>query len=289
MSLSLGEFHFVPSHATIYFNQNARSTLTRDGMLRDLINLSNQLKIRELVMLKDKNNKDIIEGILKEIKNDNWTGPRIYVISDVKRIVDKDEKRIILNDFHLLPTSGHAGINRMVNNIKKYYYWSGMYKDVQKFVKRCDSCQKMKHTNHYIKEPMVITSTANFAFQKVYLDLVGPLPTDINGYSYILTLQCELTKFIEAYPLKSKDSLTVAKSFVNNFILRYGIPSEIATDRGTEFISSTMAEIAKILKINQLQSTAYHHESIGALENSHKVLGAYLRTQTSDNNTAWSE
>jgi len=191
---------------------------------------------------------EFIKEIGNGIKNTvNWRGPRILVIKGVKKVIDMDEKRIILNDFHLLPTSGHAGIKRMINNIKRYYFWSGLDIDVNNFVKKCDKCQKQKYSNHYIREPMVVTSTANFSFQKVYLDIVGPLPTDSDGFNYILTLQCELTKFVEAYPLKNKDSVSVARSFVENFILRYGIPQEIATDRGSEFISSTVKEICTLL------------------------------------------
>lgn len=205
----------------------------------------------------------------------------------LKGITDDKMKKIILNDFHLLPTSGHAGMQRMTKNIKKYYFWKGMTNDINKFVKCCDKCQKQKHSKK-IKEPMVITTTADTAFEKVFLDVVGPIEADINNFSYILTLQCELTKYVEAYPLKNKETATIAKAFVENFILRYGIPKEIATDRGTEFMSSTVTEICKLLKINKLHSTAYHHQSIGALENSHKVLGSYLRIMCNNKSENWS-
>lgn len=284
-----GNFYFVKSQSSLFYYQEAGSTLARDEMLTDLIGISNKAKIKEVFILKDSTSMEFIKEIGNGIKNTvNWRGPRILVIKGVKKVIDMDEKRIILNDFHLLPTSGHAGINRMINNIKRYYFWSGLDIDVNNFVKKCDKCQKQKYSNHYIREPMVVTSTANFSFQKVYLDIVGPLPTDSDGFNYILTLQCELTKFVEAYPLKNKDSVSVARSFVENFILRYGIPQEIATDRGSEFISSTVKEICTLLNIKQINSTAYHHESIGALENSHKVLGAYLRIQTENLNDTWS-
>lgn len=133
---------------------------------------------------------------------------------------------------------------------------------------------------------MIITTTASYAFQKVFLNIVGPLETDSFGYKYILTLQCDLTKFVEAYPIAIKDSTT--KTLVEHFILRYGIPEEICTDRHTEFISNTVHEICVLLNIKQLLSTAYHHESIGGLENSHKALGAYLRIQTDNQPACWS-
>lgn len=126
-------------------------------------------------------------------------------------------------------------------------------------------------------------------FKKIFLDVVGPLDRDENNYSYILTIQCELSKYVEAYPLITKTSIEIAQCFVNNFILRYGVPQVIATDRGTEFLSSTFQEVCKLLHISQLNSTAYHHQSIGALENSHKHLGAYLRIQTDNHPDAWSK
>lgn len=119
------------------------------------------------------------------------------------------------------------------------------------------------------------------------LDLVGPLDESVKGYRYILTLQDELTKFTEAIPIINKEASTVAKGLVECFILKYGVPKTIASDQGTEFINHIFKDMCKLLKINQIQSTAYHHESIGALENSHKVLGAYLRSYVSEKHTDW--
>lgn len=48
-----------------------------------------------------------------------------------------------------------------------------------------------------------------------------------------------------------------------------------------------MSGVCSLLQIKQRQSTAYHHESIGALENSHKVLGAYLRSYSNQHKLDW--
>lgn len=60
-------------------------------------------------------------------------------------------------------------------------------------------------------------------------------------------------------------------------------------DRGTEFIASTMKEVCDLLEIKQSTSTAYHHESLNAIENSHKALGAYLRMMADEKDGSWSE
>lgn len=203
--------------------------------------------------MKCKEKNTFIEQVINEINSiENWPGPRIIVLNEIERIDNKDDQRVILNDFHLLPTSGHAGIKRMLNNIKKYYFWPGIERDITAFVRRCDKCQKQKYSIP-VREPMTVTSTAQSPFEKIFLDIVGPLDRDSNNYSYILTLQCELSKYVEAYPLVSKSSVEVAQAFVNNFILRHGIPKEIATDRGTEFMSTVMKEVCSLLKIKKIK------------------------------------
>ena len=207
-------------------------------------------------------------------------------MEDAKIVTNPEMRKLILNDYHLLPTSGHAGINRMINNIRQTYFWTGLQQDVTEYVKQCAICQRNKHSK--IKtQPMEITTTAETSFEKIYMDLIGPLEETEQGNKYILTIQDELTKFMKAVPLPNKEADTVAQGFVKRFILKNGMPLRIATDQGTEFINDVMKKICAVLKIQQTKSPAYHHESIGALENSHKVLGAYLRSYVSPKHTDW--
>lgn len=46
-----------------------------------------------------------------------------------------------------------------------------------------------------IKQPMIITDTPGSSFDKVAMDIVGPLLQTERGNEYILTLQNQLTKF----------------------------------------------------------------------------------------------
>lgn len=283
-----GIFSYDHEKLVLYINPSARSQLTPAAFVRAMCDFCNGNNINEIYFVKNKYNNVFLDKIIKEIKGyKKWEGPRLCILNDIERVDNLEDRRIILNDFHLLPTSGHAGIKRMFNNIKKYYFWPGLEKDINNFVKRCTICQKQKYTV-IVKEPMVITTTAQSSFEKIFLDIVGPLDRDYNNYTYILTLQCELSKYVCAFPLMSKTSAEVARVFVNNFILLHGVPREIATDRGTEFMSDTFKAVCKILNISKLNSTAYHHQSIGALENSHKTLGAFLRIHINQRPDSWS-
>lgn len=155
-------FSYVPSRSTIYLctMSKPRSPITRDGLVRDLAVMCKKLTINELCILRDEMNKEFINGIVDIInKLDKWTGPRICILNKVQRINNIDNRKVILNDFHLLTSSGHAGTRRMSNNIKRYYFWPSMDKDIYDYVTKCEQCQKQNYSVS-TKQPMVITSTA---------------------------------------------------------------------------------------------------------------------------------
>lgn len=110
----------------------SRSCVKRDFFVRELDTFCNTLNIKELCIIRKKSNENIIKELSQSIKNINkWSGSRICIIKGVTKVENKDDRRGILNDFHILPTSGHAGIQRMTNNLKRYFYWPGMDKDIQ--------------------------------------------------------------------------------------------------------------------------------------------------------------
>lgn len=104
-------FSYVPKSNMIYINPALRLQLSPCEFVRELGLFCKEINIKEVLLLKTERNNIFIEKIVSEIKNmKDWTGPRICVLNNVKRIIDKDDQRVILNDFHILPTSGHAGI-----------------------------------------------------------------------------------------------------------------------------------------------------------------------------------
>ncbi|KAL4101226.1 hypothetical protein QTP88_021246 [Uroleucon formosanum] len=175
----------------------------------------------------------------------------------------KEEKSIIFKQFHDSILGGHAGVEKTIKKIKRQFNWPGLKVDVKNYIKNCESCQKNKITNKKIKQPMVITSTSSKPFEKIFLDIVGPLVTTVSGNNYILTMQDDLTKYSLGVPLPNHTGNTVAEAFVVNFICSHGIPETILTDQGTDFLSKTFAEVCKLLKINKIKTSPYHPQTNG--------------------------
>jgi Integrase zinc binding domain/Integrase core domain len=199
-----------------------------------------------------------------------------------------DQIPIILRECHNSPASGHSGIIRTLNRIKSKYYWTTMREDIEKHVKGCYNCQANKTDRRRYKAPMEITTTSNEAFQRVAMDIVGPLPVTRNNNNYILTFQDDLTKFSQAYCTTKTDMETIAGLLIK-FISHYGIPKSVLTDLGSQFTSELMKQMSKLFKIEHLKTTAYHPQTNGALERSHSTLKDYLTHFITENLDNWDE
>jgi len=113
---------------------------------------------------------------------------------------------------------------------------------------------------------MILTDTPDAAFDKIFMDIMGSLPTSHERNSYILTIQDLLTKHSLAIPLKHASAIDVADAFVNEFICTYGAPKTLLTAQGTHFLNSLMKNIAKRFRIAQYKATAYRPQANGSIE-----------------------
>jgi transposase InsO family protein len=100
-----------------------------------------------------------------------------------------------------------------------------------------------------------------------------------------LTFQDDLSKYVIAMPIVQQDAQTVTRAFVENVVLIYGTPRILHTDQGANFISEVFKGTCRILGIKKIQSTAFHPESQGSIERSHRVLAEYLRHYVNEDQT----
>ncbi|KAL4136459.1 hypothetical protein QTP88_008007 [Uroleucon formosanum] len=233
----------------------------------------------------DQLNWDQVRTILRYV----FKKSKIKLIIYVDTTYSEQEKQNIIKEFHLTPLGGHQGISKTVKRIKLHHSWKGLKNDVIEYVKKCTSCQMNKSSNHSIQQLMVVTTTASKPFEKIFLDIVGPIDTSLEGNAYILTIQDDLTKFSVAIPLPNHTANTIAKAFVEKFVCLHGIPDSILTDQGPDFLSKIFQACCKLLQIETFKTTAYHPQSNGALERSHRTLTEYLRHFVSEQKQNWDQ
>lgn len=212
----------------------------------------------------------------------------ITICKSLVRCPGITERTNIIYEKHATKIGGHKGINKTYHRIRQNYHWPTMKKDIQEYIRNCKDCQIKKLTRVKTKQPMMITDTPGVAFDKVSMDVVGPLPITSRNNSYILTIQDLLTKYSIATPMETADSFSIADAFIKDFVCIYGAPRALLTDQAPTFFTSLMKAIANYFKIKQCRTTAYHPQSNGSIERSHHVLTEYLKMYTSQN-SEWDE
>ena len=207
----------------------------------------------------DKEKKYIIkEGILFRIENDKEL-----------RVIRKYEFEGLMYIAHDHEQAGHFGIKATYSRIKENYYWKGMFKDIEIYVKSCDSCQRRgkpigKHELNVIKvvEP----------FYQIGIDIVGPLPITERNNRYIVTAMDYFTKWPEAKALEKADAKEVARFIYEDIICRHGCTKKILSDRGSHFNNKIIESLLKEFGIKHNFSTPYHPKTNGLIERFNKTL-----------------
>ena len=141
-------------------------------------------------------------------------------------------------------------------------------------VRECLECQRGASEPQAQKSHLV-SQREGYPFQKVSLDLVGPLQESHNGNCYLLTAKDTFTKWVEAFPIADIEATTIAQKLQDDVFARYGMPTRIHSDQGSQFTSELMKELCKELKISQTVTPAYNPKS-NPVERSHRDLKAVL-------------
>ena len=151
--------------------------------------------------------------------------------------VPKTLRPQILKEHHDGRMASHFGIERTLARIKNApYFWPKLRESVEDWCNKCDVCFKIKPSNKTQKAPMKMYGVGE-PMERVAVDILGPLPVSTRGNRFIIVIADYFTKWVEAYAVPDHKADTVAKTLVNNFFSRFGIPHSIHTDQGREFES----------------------------------------------------
>ncbi|CAL1291709.1 unnamed protein product [Larinioides sclopetarius] len=172
-------------------------------------------------------------------------------------------------------TSGHLGVTKTKDRLARHFFWPKCYKDVENYVRSCDSCQKAGKPNEKKKAPLRLVPIIQEVFSKLNIDAVGPLPTNQNGKRFIITSICLSSKYPDAVPVTDLTSISVTDALLNIFS-RTGFPAEIQCDQGTSFVSNLTSEFFESFGIKVCHSSVHHPQS-NPVERFHRTIKRILR------------
>ncbi|GFO31661.1 gypsy retrotransposon integrase-like protein 1 [Plakobranchus ocellatus] len=201
--------------------------------------------------------------------------------------VPKSLRQVVLSYAHESDLSGHSGFRKTLSAIRDYFSWPGVCSDVKNYITSCHLCQIKPRTGRDQPAPFQQVPIVGEPFERVVIDLVGPLPVSCDKYEYLLTLVDVSTRWAEAVPQRKITAKDVAGALFSIFT-RLGFPKEIQSDRGQQFMSNLLAEFNSLCDIKHFVSTPYHPQTNGIVERFHSTLKSIIRKLSHESPSEWS-
>ena len=177
--------------------------------------------------------------------------------------------------------AGHLGVKKTKDRLLQRYYWPGIFRDVADYCRTCEVYQRSR-IRRPAKARMVPMPLMTKPFQRIAMDLIGPLPRTQRGNRFILTICDYTTRYPEAIPLSTTDDHRIAKEPVTLFT-RVGIPEEVLSDQGANFMSALLEEVYLLLQIKRIRTSSYHPQTDGLVERFNGTLTMMLQKIVSQN------
>ena len=131
---------------------------------------------------------------------------------------------------------------------------SRMKKDVASYVNKCSTCARIKAKH-----------------QK--------MPRTKKGRDSIWVIADRLTKSAHFLPMREDFSMErLAQLYINEIIMRHGVPISIISDRDSRFTSRFWQSLQKALGTRLDLSTSYHPQTDGQKERTIQTLQDMLRS-----------
>ena len=116
-----------------------------------------------------------------------------------KLVVPQSLRQKVLASCHDEPTKVHAGFRRTEELTKQHFWWKGMGKDIQAYVRSCTVCQVMKSNNRKKAGLLQPIPIPNRKWEQIITDLVTDLPP-LGEYTAIAVFVDSLTKMVHFAP-----------------------------------------------------------------------------------------
>jgi len=171
--------------------------------------------------------------------------------------ISREEGHELLAEIHGGECGSHSSSRTLVGKAFRHgFYWPTALQDVAKLVKSCKACQfhaKQIHTPAQALQ-MILPS---WPFAVWGVDILGPFPRAAGGYRFYYVAIDKFTKWPEVTPVVNITKGTTVV-FLRSIVCRFGIPSRIIADNGTQFKSRLFQEYCEDIGIQLCFASVAH-------------------------------
>lgn len=127
----------------------------------------------------------------------------------------------------------------MYQDLKRYYHWEGMKRDVTMWIARCQTCQLVKVERGVPGGLLQEIPLPQRKWDMVTMDFVTGLPRTTGNRDAIWVIVDRLTKMAHFLPIRTTDKTKdLAREYLNRIVKLHGVPASIVSDRDPTFTSN---------------------------------------------------
>uniref|UniRef100_A0A3Q3B5M5 Gypsy retrotransposon integrase-like protein 1 n=1 Tax=Kryptolebias marmoratus TaxID=37003 RepID=A0A3Q3B5M5_KRYMA len=220
-------------------------------------------------------------AVAQRTEPDPGTGPR------GRRFVPESVVGKVLDWVHNHRFTCHPGITRMTTFAQRHFWWPTMTADIKEYVSACQTCARNKSLHQPpsgLLQPLPVPARP---WSHISLDFVTGLPPS-EGNTVILNIVDRFSKSAHFIPLtKLPSALETAQLLVHHVFRLHGIPQDVVSDRGPQFVSQVWKAFCNALGAQVSLSSCYHPQSNGQTERCNQELEAALRCVINNNPSSW--
>ncbi|CAA7015048.1 unnamed protein product [Microthlaspi erraticum] len=212
-----------------------------------------------------------------------WSANKVIL-----RCCDEAQAKSIMVETHEGASGNHAGGRSLALKIKKIgYFWPTMIGDCINVAAKCVPCQRYAPAINAPTQALQAAIPA-YPFMRWGMDIVGPMPRS-RQCAYLLVVTDYFTKWVEAKAYKNPTAHDV-RNFVWQYIIcRHGLPYEIVTDNGGQFVAATFREFCASWNIKITYSTPRYPQANGQAESTNKTIVDGLKKRLEGYQGAWAD
>lgn len=170
----------------------------------------------------------------------------------------------------------HPGITRTKARLRELFWWPRMDKQVESAVKNCHICLEADKSAKTSPVPLQPVEWPERPWQKLGLDIVGPLEHAPRNSRFAVTLVDYHSKWPEVYFCSEVTTSTV-KEFLTSVFAREGYPEEIVCDNGPQFTSREFITFLQNRAIKLSHSSVYYPQANGQVERLNRTLKNFIQ------------
>ena len=201
---------------------------------------------------------------------------------------DMKLKKKILYEIHNIVFAMHPGSNKMYQDMKQYYWWRGMKKDISEYVAKCLTCQQVKAEHQVPSGLLNPLPIPQWKWDNITMDFVSGFPLTQRKHDAVWVIVDRLTKSAHFLPIRLDYSMDrLADLYVDEIVRLHGIPVTIMSDGDPRFTSRFWKELQSAFGTRLNFSTAFHPQTDGQSERVIQVLEDMLRGCVLDFSGSW--